>query len=233
MTLVDPGITQPNEPPNTPVETGAAPNELGRASLRVVPWKDAVVDSLGLDPRSWYVEQFWLPIVGPTCTWFLRRAAARFERTPEGFVLELDDMARALGLGARQGRHSPFARALTRCISFELARWQGPGVLAVRRTVPPLSQRYVLRLPGALQEGHRRWQAATRRPVPSPNFEQHRDRARRLALGLVALGESVDRAETQLLRWGVHPSATSDAVAWARRVPLPGGGPDDGVGGPP
>jgi hypothetical protein len=242
MTLVDPGITQPDDSPNKPAdrsrpaatteptETPDERNQLERPSLRVVPWRDAVVDSRGLDPRSWYVEQFWLPIVGPTCTWFLRRAAARFEGSPEGFRLELDDMARALGLGARQGRHAPFARALARCITFELAKWQGRGTLAVRRTMPPLSQRYVQRLPPGLQEGHRRWLSATRRPVPSPSFEEHRDRARRLALGLVALGEAFDRAEAQLLRWGLHPSLTTDAVAWARRMRLPGGGGDTDIG---
>jgi hypothetical protein len=219
MTLVDRGITQPNDPPKG---QAGQPNQLTRSTLRVVSWRDAVVDGLGLDPRSWYVEQFWLPIVGPTCTWFMRRAAAHFERSEAGFVLELDDMARALGLGARQGRHSPFTRALARCITFELARWQGPGTLALRRMMPPLPQRYMLRLPMALQEEHRRWTAATRRPAEGPGFEQHRARARRLALGLVALGEAFDRAETQLLRWGVHPALTSDAVRWARRVQLPG-----------
>ncbi len=215
---------QPEEPEDhsNPAGEPGAPNQLSRSTLRVIPWRDPLVDSLGLDPRSWYVEQFWLPIVGPTCTWFLRRAATRFERSEPGFVLDLDETARALGLGGRQGRHSPFARALSRCITFELARWQGPGTLAVRRTLPPLARRHVLRLPLPLQEDHLRWTATARHRVSSPSFEQHRDRARRLALGLVALGETFDGAETQLLRWGVHPSLTNEAVTWARQVHLPG-----------
>ncbi len=33
--------------------------------LHIRPWSDDVVDKLGFDPRSSYVEDFWLPILGP------------------------------------------------------------------------------------------------------------------------------------------------------------------------
>lgn len=33
--------------------------------LHVRPWADTVVDRLGHDPRSAYVEAFWLGILGP------------------------------------------------------------------------------------------------------------------------------------------------------------------------
>jgi hypothetical protein len=36
------------------------------ASLAVVPWEDVVIDELGHDPRSLYVERFWLGILGPS-----------------------------------------------------------------------------------------------------------------------------------------------------------------------
>jgi hypothetical protein len=32
----------------------------------IVPWPDPMIDTLGHDPRSFYVEAFWLPILGPT-----------------------------------------------------------------------------------------------------------------------------------------------------------------------
>ena len=36
--------------------------------LRIRPWPDALVEALGYDPRSDYVEQFWLAALGPsTC----------------------------------------------------------------------------------------------------------------------------------------------------------------------
>jgi hypothetical protein len=34
--------------------------------LMVVPWLDPVVDSVGYDVRSQYVELFWLNVLGPT-----------------------------------------------------------------------------------------------------------------------------------------------------------------------
>jgi hypothetical protein len=227
MTLVD-RVSAPVDPQDdvpgsqSRRSRAALPDQLRSSSLRVIPWKDEVVDALGLDPRSMYVEQFWLPVIGPTCTLLLRRTAARLERHEDGYVMDVDETARSLGLGGRQGRNSPFARAIVRCTTFELARWQGPGILAVRRMVPPLARRLVLRLPVTLQGEHSRWIASSRRPAPSPSFDQHRDRARRLALGLVALGEAFDRIESRLLRLGVHPAVVGDALTWARRVRLPG-----------
>ena len=41
--------------------------------LMVVPWLDPVVDSVGYEVRSQYVELFWLNVLGPTATWILRR----------------------------------------------------------------------------------------------------------------------------------------------------------------
>jgi hypothetical protein len=38
----------------------------GRPCLRVEPRHDPVIDEVGYDPRSDYVEKFWLPVLGPT-----------------------------------------------------------------------------------------------------------------------------------------------------------------------
>jgi len=85
-------------------------------SLIVYPWTDPVVDAVGHDPRSPYVEHFWLGILGPSTTWLLRRLAAAFDVNPDGFELDLPETAGALGLSATSGRHSPFARTLQRCV---------------------------------------------------------------------------------------------------------------------
>ena len=58
-------------------------------TLAVRPWPDPVIDALGHDPRSAYVEHFWLGILGPSTTWLLRRLAAGFETSPSGFDLQL------------------------------------------------------------------------------------------------------------------------------------------------
>jgi hypothetical protein len=39
---------------------------LPASTLAVRPWPDPVIDQVGHDPRSPYVEQFWLGVLGPT-----------------------------------------------------------------------------------------------------------------------------------------------------------------------
>ena len=182
------------------------------ATLTVRPWPDAVIDQVGHDPRSAYVEQFWLGVLGPSTTWLLRRLAAGLETEPAGFELALADTARALGLGDRGGRHSPFMRALGRCCQFGLAQPHDRATLAVRRKLPPLNRRQVERLPAGLQEAHRRWQEAQLRTADG---ERLRVRARRLALSLLELGEDLEATERQLHRWKFHPALAREASAWA------------------
>lgn len=181
-------------------------------SITIRPWFDIVIDELGHDPRSSYVETYWLSVLGPTTTWLLRRIAAGLDSSPDGFVLDLSDTARSMGLGERCGRHSPFTRAFTRLVQFDLAQPQGDPVLAVRRKIPPLTRRQVQRLPDALQQSH---QALVEADMRAPDVEHLRRRARQLALSLVELGEDMEAGERQLLRWKFHPALAREAAAWA------------------
>ena len=181
-------------------------------TLVIRPWADEVIDALGHDPRSSYVETYWLGILGPSTTWLLRRIVAGLESSPGGFDLVLADTARRLGLGDKQGRHSPFIRALTRLVQFGLAQVQGEGVLAVRRKVPPLNRRQIARLPESLQHEHEAWQEGQLR---IPAVEQQRRRSRQLALSLLELGEELESAERQLHRWKFHPAMAHESAAWA------------------
>lgn len=185
---------------------------LPETTLAIRPWPDAVIDSVGIDPRSPYVERFWLPILGPSTTWLLRRLVTGLEREPAGFEVDLADTARCLGLGDKGGRNSPFVRALTRCVQFDLAQPQAPAVLGVRRRVPPLARRHLVRLPESLREEHCRWQ---REEHAEPPVERMRRRSRQLALSLIELGEDLEAAERQLMRWQFHPSIAHESARWA------------------
>ena len=182
------------------------------STLTVTPWSDRVVDALGHDPRSAYAETFWLPIVGPSTTLFLRRVAHELDRQPEGFDLVINDVALALGLGGRGGRNSPFVRTIARSCQFELAQMCGSSGLAVRRKLPPLTRVQVQRLPGPLRAEHHRWHELDLR---IPSVEQRRRRARRLALSLIELGEPRDVTEQQLHQWHFHPAMACEATEWA------------------
>ncbi|MGH9067768.1 MAG: hypothetical protein ACRD0J_09810 [Acidimicrobiales bacterium] len=183
-----------------------------QATLLIRAWPDPVIDTLGHDPRSGYVEGYWLGILGPSTTWLLRRLVAGLEESPSGFELDLADTARRLGLGGKGGRHSPFRRALSRLVQFEMAQVRPSGAMHVRRKVPPLSQRQVAHLPPSLQEDHRRLQEVEARV---PAVEHLRRRGRHLALSLLELGDDLETTEHQLMRWHFHPALARESAAWA------------------
>ncbi len=125
----------------------------GHDTLWVECWVDPVVDQLGHDPRSDYVEIFWLPILGPSCTLAARRMASWLELEPGGYELPLGPFARSLGLGEAAGRHAPVNRTLARLIDFGMASLGG-GTFALRRSFPPLAARHLSRLPAHLVDDH-------------------------------------------------------------------------------
>lgn len=195
--------------------------------LNVEPWSDPLVDELGVDPRAPYVERFWLPVLGPSTVWLLRRVADRLDTEPEGFRLDLDDTARCLGVGMRGGRNAPILKAVERSCRFGAARMFGHDHLSVRRRLAPLNRSQVDRLPEWLQAEHAEWVA---RPGDVPVSEQLRRRARRLAVSLLELGESPESCERQLHHWRFHPAVAFDAVRWARHA-VEGAPPTDPEGG--
>ncbi len=182
--------------------------------LHITPWNDPILDRIGHDPRSGYVERFWLPILGPTTTVLLRRLASQFDATPDGFDLTVVDTAAEIGLGGRAGRNGPFLRAFGRASQFKLSQPLEDDVMAVRRLLPPLSGHQAAKLPGSLTDEHRRWQ---REQAERPDVDHQRRRARRLALSLVELGEPDEAVERQLHRWGLHPALAHDALRWANQ----------------
>lgn len=169
-------------------------------SITIRPWVDPVVDDDGFDPRSRYVEVFWLGVLGPTATWLLRRLVAGLERSPEGYDLDLHATAQAMGLSYTSGRASPFSKALQRCVMFGLA-YPVEGGLAVRRRVPPISFRHLRRMPESVQAAHADWLHAS---IGIDDLT----RAHRLATTLLDLGDDSTVIEHHLVALGV-----SDAVA--------------------
>ncbi len=187
------------------------------AALRVVPWPDPVIDELGFDLRSHYVERFWLGVLGPSTTFLLRRVAVGFDTDPDGFDLDLALTAGALGLASRGGRNSPFARALVRSTTFGLSRLDGERY-EVRRRVPPLNLAQLARLPEAVRAEHDAWQSTL---LDRRSVADHQQRARHLARELLAAGEPVDTVEGHLHRARFHPAVAYEALRWARTQSIP------------
>lgn len=137
-----------------------------------------MVDERGHDPRSAYVERYWLGVIGPTATLIMRRFADEFDRNPDGFIIDLAHTASTMGLSYEKGQHSPFGRSLRRCVMFGLAQPTSSG-FEVRRMFPNVALRHIKRLPDDVQEAHQDW---ARRTI-------HLDR-RELEQQLVTLGIS-------------------------------------------
>ncbi len=158
---VEAGTVEPV--PAVPSSAGAAAPaprviEFPFAELRVVAWPDEILDRLGHDPRSPYVERFWVSILGPSATLLLRRLATGLDLAPDGFSFEPEAWARELGVGIRGGKNSPFWRAIERTGRFRATRLQGDTLFA-RRRLDSLNIRQVDRLPAHLQRAHHAWAA--------------------------------------------------------------------------
>jgi len=188
--------------PNTPL---LAP---GTTTVMVVPWHDPVVDAVGFDVRSDYVELFWLNVLGPTATWTLRRLATGLDRYPLGYELDLGETASMLGLAYSAGTSNSFARALQRCALFGMAQEVPGGALAVRRRVPPVAIRHLSRMPASLQAMHSQWRV---RECSLSDLE----RGRALAEAMIAAGDDPEVVERQLLSVGVSPAAAVEATSLA------------------
>jgi hypothetical protein len=130
----------------------------GQPLITVEPWPDALVERFGFPLRHPYVEGTMTGIVGPTALLMLRLLDRGLAESPEGFTLDVADIAAALGVGAA-GRNSPFWRSLGRLVDFDVVTPRPTGV-AVRRALAPLSEHRAGRLPASALRIH---QAEVRR----------------------------------------------------------------------
>jgi hypothetical protein len=172
--------------------------------ISITAWFDPVIDDSGYDPRSTYVETFWLGVLGPTATWLIRRLAAGLDRHPDGYRIDLRHLAREMGLSYSAQRASPFAKALNRCVMFGVAHPTADG-LAVRRRIPPVAVRHLRRMTRHLQVAHDDWDETH---IAADALT----RAHRLAIAMVDVGDDVAIIESQLVALGV-PRATASAAA--------------------
>ena len=103
------------------------------AWLPVVTWP-----AEGHEPRGLYVEQFWLPIIGPSAllAWWRLRSLLDLAG-PSGLIVDCAELAARLGLGHACGRNAPIVRTLARLCRFGFARI-AHDCLEVRAIAPTL-----------------------------------------------------------------------------------------------
>ena len=136
------------------------------ARVRFVALDDADVERIGFGPDSAYLEYCLLPVIGPACC-LLYRHVAPLIRDAEGIQVDLGELGRNLGLGAKVGPNSAVVKALTRLEMFRIGAWRGGDRYALRRSVAPLSDRHAQRLPEPARTIH--YRSVPRSPAsPSP-----------------------------------------------------------------
>ena len=181
---------------------------LRSTKLVVVPWSDPVVEAVGYEARSGYVELFWLNVLGPSATWILRRLAAGFDTFPGGYELDLPSTASALGLSFSDKPNNPFTRALRRCVWFGIAQ-PLQGGLAVRQMLPPVSRHQLARMPIELQKAHEAWI----KEGEEKNSTAQQQRATALAQVMLSHGDDALLIESQLIAARVAPGIAAVVTA--------------------
>lgn len=122
--------------------------------LHALRWHDPLIDRLGHDPHSRYVEWFWLGIIGPSTTVLLRVFDDALDEHGGVAHLDLVDVAAQIGVGHRGGRNSPLSRSIQRAMRFGAARPAGADSIEVRHRLAPLNRSQIERLPLSLQAEH-------------------------------------------------------------------------------
>ncbi len=194
---------------SNPLAESPSDSTIPQPLLHVLRWHDPLIDRLGHDPRSRYIERFWLGVLGPSTTLLLRVFADAHDEHRGVAHLDLGDVAVQIGVGNHGGRNSPLSRSIQRAIRLGAARPAGADSIEVRHRLAPLSRSQIERLPFALQAEHQR---RHEQPVTTGTA---RSRARRLALSLIECGDSFAKTERQLDQWRVTGPIAAEAVNWA------------------
>ena len=115
----------------------AAVATLGDATLEIRPWVDPLVDELGHDLRSHYVEQYWLGILGPSAALRVFRISLFLSGVPSPYFSNRSRILcrNALGAHMLRGTSRQFRRLLRESSPFEE---HAADLLLERPHTPPL-----------------------------------------------------------------------------------------------
>ena len=97
--------------------------------------------------------KFVTPILGPTATLIVHRAASYFAQGDTWLQFDILDLALTFGLGSQLSRHAPLSRAIERIDRFGFGQLDmRTPTLRVRTAIPPIPRRQAERIPGYLSE---------------------------------------------------------------------------------
>ena len=125
------------------------------SAVSVRLWGDPPGDGEVVPSRSAYVDQFWLPLLGPVATCTARLLACHLSQDPGPVTILMRDLATSLGVDARSSAPAVLVSAFQRLEEMQILANGPDGALLVRHGFPHLGPIELGRLPFALQEAHR------------------------------------------------------------------------------
>ncbi len=129
----------------------------GKAFIKCSIWHNSYNSENSFYFRSFYLERFWLGILGPSSTWLLRMILMELEQSDNFKLMSAEELCLRMGLSANTSWNSPFSRSLRRLLDFKLAKQFGLGHIAICQYVPPLSCRQIKSLTAESLNIHRQF----------------------------------------------------------------------------
>lgn len=164
--------------------------------IRLTKWTEPLTDYLGFELGTQYAEYFWLPILGPSVMWLLRRTDQILKVEPGGATISVAYLAAILGLGSTKGGSSLIERSIRRSLYFSVAKRIDDDTIAFKTKLAPLSPKQLERLPQTLQEAHARFHPK----FDTSAYEKEERHAARLGRTLLQLGVDPSEVKEQLIK---------------------------------
>jgi hypothetical protein len=120
--------------------------------LCLEPWAQPHFDRWGSEPRSTYVERFWLPVIGPSSLVLARSITTGFESNNGSYRVDASHQATAIGVSPSQLR-----RVLDRLVVFGVAKTLGPDMFCIRTMWPVIGSGAIRQLTASLHQQHSDW----------------------------------------------------------------------------
>jgi len=153
----------------------------------------------GNDP---YIEQFWLPFLGPTATLLLRNLSILALIKKPWFDYDAEELSRILGTGKRSSVSSPVIKQLSRLNRFGLIKQQNTQSILISPWVPTLNQDLVLKLPSNEKIRHHEWLEK----ITANHVHTFSKRLEHLITGMELMGIANEEIVIAVLNSGMHPS---------------------------
>ncbi len=124
------------------------------SALELRTWTDPPGGGIGVDPRSPYVDHFWVPAIGPVAVCMAQLLIRTVNRESAGLVVALTDLATRLGVGVGETGLAALGEALHALEAAAVVQLAEDGSVLVRSELPYLGPTELAHLPQTLRATH-------------------------------------------------------------------------------